>query len=114
MKNEEASGEGRRCAERMEGVVMHRSEEMYDGMPLSAIRKRREKLTLELDELDAVIARIESLGVPRDIDIGADFSGNDELIAEVIRKSPTEKPGVWCQIQTIYCSRDKCGRCPEP
>ena len=82
-------------------------------MSLTTLRKRRDQLRLEIVEINGVIAKIESLPVPRDTDIGADFSGNDELIAEIIDKSPTQKTSVWYQTQMIYCSTDKCDSCPH-
>lgn len=92
---------------------MSRTKQKYIQISLKALRKRREKLGLELDEIDRIIAEIEELPVPRNIDIGAGFSGNKELIAEIIHKSLTKKTSVWYQTQTIYCSTDKCESCPH-
>ncbi|MHC4158613.1 MAG: hypothetical protein ACYSSO_05995 [Planctomycetota bacterium] len=92
---------------------MRKTKRKYGEMPLTALRKCREKLQLEIDAIDTVIAKIESLPVQRDIDIGADFSGNNELIADIIHKSTTQKTNVWFQIQTIFCSKNKCKSCPH-
>jgi hypothetical protein len=92
---------------------MSRAKKNHREIPLKELRKRREKLGLEIEEIEAVISEIESLPLPRDIDIGADFSGDNELIAEVIHKSTTDKASVWYQAQTIYCSRNRCQSCPH-
>jgi hypothetical protein len=92
---------------------MSGTQKNHREIPLTELRKLRKKLGLGIEDIDSVIAEIESLPLPRDIDIGADFSGDSELIAEVIHKSITKKTSVWYQAQTIYCSKDKCQSCPH-
>ena len=60
------------------------------------------------DDIQIIIDEIESNPIPRNVDIGKNFSGEPDLVAEVLRKDDYKKDSKWCQVQTIYCSPQRC------
>ena len=63
------------------------------------------------EDLDAVIGELESVPERREIDIAAEHSGEPDLVGEVL---DVQDEGRWReQLQTIYCSTDRCPRCPH-
>ena len=76
------------------------------AMPLKKLRELR-------DDVQTVITDIESQRDRRDIDIASEFRGEPEFVAEVLRASGNKESGKWEQLEKIYCSRERCSRCPH-
>lgn len=86
---------------------MHRSRrEKYSNMTLPYLRRLH-------DDIQTMITELESAPLPREADIGAEYKGAPELIAEVVRAMKGKKQGHWKQLQTVYCSTERCPRCPH-
>jgi hypothetical protein len=84
----------------------HQRYKKYRAMSLRTLKQLR-------DDIQMIIDEIESDPIPRNVDIGENFSGETGLIAEVLQKNDCKKEFKWHQIQTIYCSPKRCRRCPH-
>ena len=78
----------------------------YKSMSLRRLRNLR-------DELDAIISELDALPHLREIDIAIEHSGNVSLIHEVVAIKGTKESGRWRQQESIYCSQERCPRCPH-
>lgn len=81
----------------------HQRYKKYKAMSLRTLKQLR-------DDIQIIIDEIESNPIPRNVDIGKNFSGESDLVAEVLRKDDYKKDSKWCQVQTIYCSPQRCKR----
>jgi hypothetical protein len=84
----------------------HQRHKKYRAMSLRKLKQLRNDIQMIIDE-------IESDPIPRNVDIGENFRGEPDLIAEVLRKNNYKKDSKWYQVQTIYCSAQRCKRCPH-
>jgi hypothetical protein len=65
------------------------------------------------DDVQAVMNEIERAPERREIDIGAEFSGDPELVGEVLEAFGDKTSGKWQEILTLYCGRAHCESCPH-
>lgn len=84
----------------------HSRHEKYSRMTLPYLKRLR-------DDIQAIINQLESAPVRQEADIGAEYAGAPELIAEVVQTTKGKKDGRRRQLQTIYCSNERCARCPH-
>ena len=70
------------------------------------------KLRLMHKQLGDLISELES-GPPRDIDIATSYGGDQELVASRVDISGDPNGAVWQEVLRIYCSTDRCLRCPH-
>jgi hypothetical protein len=84
----------------------HSRHEKYSRMTLPYLKRLR-------DDIQATINQLESAPVRPEADIGAEYTGAPELIATLVHTTKGKKDGRWRQLQTIYCSKERCARCPH-
>ena len=89
------------------------TRENLEGMSLKGLKKRRQELEVALASTDEVIAGIEELDEPRDVDVATSFEGDEGLVAEILSISGDTKTDKWTQAQTLYCSKKRCKSCPH-
>ena len=77
----------------------------YEKLPLVELMELR-------DELQIIITDIEN-GPRREIDIATDHKGDPDLIAQVLRIVGDKTNGKWIQVERIFCSKEKCPKCPH-
>jgi hypothetical protein len=75
------------------------------AMPLIKLRKLR-------SDLDSLIREVETAS-RREIDIAAEHSGSPAMIHEVLELKGTRGASRWRQLEKIYCSAERCQRCPH-
>ena len=80
--------------------------ENYGRMPLRKLKELR-------DCIEGIIEGIEASPERREIDIAVEHSGEAELVHTVYRNRGSKNRGIWYQVQTIYCSLDRCPNCPH-
>jgi hypothetical protein len=78
---------------------------MLKAMP---VRKLRD-LQQELDQLVREVANQP----PRETDVAFDHTGDPSLVAKVLRIIGYPNSGSWYQVERIYCSPERCPRCPH-
>jgi hypothetical protein len=74
-------------------------------MPLRKLREFHQ----ELGQLVRGIANQP----PRDIDIAFDHTGDPSVVAKVLRVIGEPTSSAWYQVERIYCSKERCPRCPH-
>jgi len=77
------------------------------------LRMPAKRLRMIAAEINTVLRELETASARRDIDIGAEYDGRDDLIYEVEGTRGSQASGRWHQIQTIYCSLAHCPNCPH-
>ncbi len=75
------------------------------AMPLRRLRELQH-------DLKQLVAELE--GQPRrEIDIAVEHSGDPSLVASVLRTIGDPNGNDWYQVECIYCSAERCARCPH-
>ena len=82
-----------------------RHKEKYAAMSLKTLRELR-------DDLSEII-REQEAQPRREIDIAAEHTGDPALIARVLRTVGDPNSGRWHQVERIYCTFERCPRCPH-
>lgn len=65
-----------------------------------------------LVDLDELISELER-GTRREIDIAAEFKGDEKLVAEVLTVKGDPRSARWQQLLRIYCCENRCDSCPH-
>jgi hypothetical protein len=66
-----------------------------------------------VNDAQSAILELQSAPVRRDLDIATDHQGEEELIHGLIRTRGDATFGRWHQLETIYCSSERCCQCPH-
>lgn len=77
----------------------------YEKMSLAELRHLR-------DELQILTTELEN-GPRREIDIATDHTGDPALVSQVLRVDGDKTSGKWFQVERIFCSTEKCPKCPH-
>jgi hypothetical protein len=76
----------------------------FEAMPLGGLHRL-------IDDLQELLVELEN-HPPREVDIAADHR-DPKLIAKVLRVEGDPHTSNWYQIERIYCSSQRCARCPH-
>jgi hypothetical protein len=77
----------------------------FSALSLCELRRLKDGITVLIQEIEQ--------GERREIDIASEHTGARELSARVLRVIGDPSSGKWEQIERIYCSLERCPRCPH-
>ena len=62
--------------------------------------------------MQVLITELES-GPRREVDIATAHTGDPTLVDQVLRVAGDKTSGKWFQVERIFCSTEKCPKCPH-